>query len=443
MHATLAPAVQHSYAVQVHKFRHNKIHNGLKVADLDFTDPNSKLFTITECVYSIGNIPNRENPTPCIIQNARSNPDIDFTAIGDSGGFQIGKERIKDSPQNTESTFNWLVNNADLLMPVDIPTVPMYEKRYTIPEFQTFDGCLMASVRNLSHFDKLGSKNHEFFTIVQGRGKDADEWFDFVKHFHWNHWAIADTHALTIREILWRIFVFIQHGYFNRKRLRIHFLGIGDLKTAVILTTIQDVLRLRFPKCHTDISFDTSTAFLLAGRFISVYKKPILGAKHLVLESEKINKIEWADNPEPFPFQCSRVSKGLTKGDIVALEKGVPVITKYGYLIIQNHNLDVQLTTYDLINQLFKTIKDKEHLRQFVPTYLIESVELIKRILSAPFQGSQTTNTALDIFCQAKSVKTLEKSRNNIRRVNSSRAKVLKPVPTVTATSNVLPFNKK
>ena len=159
----------------------------------------------------------------------------------------------------------------------------------------------------------------------------------------------------------------------------------SDLKTAVLLTTLRDVLRHRFPSCSIHVSYDTSTPFLLACKFLTALDAPTITANSLCVSMQRIDKISWVGSQEKFPCSFSTISKYLRKGDIVRKNwKGEVVVDRLGYLMLANHNVDVYVSSIDAVNQLLKSNASKSYLQQHLPYHLLEATEAIEAILLAP-----------------------------------------------------------
>ena len=202
-----------------------------------------------------------------------------------------------------------------------------------------------------------------------------------IKHYDFYGWAIAGPQKKQMKHILWRVLALIEDGKFDRDETWLHFLGVADLKTAVLLTKLRDVLRDKYSTCHIEVSFDTSTPFKIAGRAFSAYTLPVLGKGNLSMPMKSIDKPSWAGSKEAFPFQGSELAKNLSKGDIVR-SGGEP--DTLGYLMLQNHNIETQVVAIDAIHKVLAEDFSRSHLEQLVPRYLLEAQSAIEDVLGQP-----------------------------------------------------------
>ena len=91
--AIYLPSIQQPFAKAVYSKRAPKdrvFPTGLKMSDLDFINPKSKLWHYGYALYSAGQFTDLRN-MPCAVTNR----DPRVLMLGDSGGFQIGKGSFK------------------------------------------------------------------------------------------------------------------------------------------------------------------------------------------------------------------------------------------------------------------------------------------------------------------------------------------------------------
>ena len=137
--AVYLPAMQHGYASAVDNnklLKGRDFPKGLKLTDLDFLNPKSKLWHYGYALYSAGQFTDAR-PKACAVANR----DREHTTIlGDSGGYQIGKgtlrgtEHLKRAKTSAEVCelwrqsgdirkwiVQWLEDNSDYAMTIDMP----------------------------------------------------------------------------------------------------------------------------------------------------------------------------------------------------------------------------------------------------------------------------------------------------------------------------------
>ncbi|MBL4801046.1 MAG: hypothetical protein JKY45_04075 [Emcibacter sp.] len=384
-HAIYLPALQTQYTqgvVQPKAFR--PLPNGATLKDLNFFEPNSKFFNINAALYSAGLINNKKNPPKCMVTQRVRCKNQDTLIMGDSGGYQIMSQNRLLSASERLETYQWLVNTCDLAMTLDVPTAGMYKG--TSIHYPTFDDCLLTTFRHLYAFNNYGAKNEYFLNVLQGHGlHHQDLWYDVVKRFDFYGWAFAGEDKTTMKLVLYRILALIEDGKFDKDETWLHFLGVGDLKTAVLLTTLRDVLRHKFPHCRIEVSYDTSSPFLAGGKNLTALDKPKITSNRMTIPSVRVDKSTWAGSNAPFPCKGSEISKYLTKGDIIIKDwRGVKRPDNLGYLMLQNHNVEVQINSIDAIHQILKRGLTKSKLRPLVPTYLLEAQDAIADVLLQP-----------------------------------------------------------
>ncbi len=91
--AIYLPAIQHGFAKDVYSnkaIKNRAFPSNLKLTDLDFINPRSKLWYYGYGLYSAGQFTDLRN-----IGCSVTNRDEKVTILGDSGGFQIGKGSFK------------------------------------------------------------------------------------------------------------------------------------------------------------------------------------------------------------------------------------------------------------------------------------------------------------------------------------------------------------
>lgn len=411
-HAIYLPAITRNYAEYAYEVSalYRSLPRGLSLDDLDVFNTNSKLFHLKAALYSAGHYSHFHSQKNNLVFNIDKSQVLRPTIMGDSGGHQIANGTLTLTQLKVQQIYEWLIQHSDVAMTLDVPP------SYVNPIYGDFETCLKVSMDNLSEFISLGARNHHFLNVLQF-GSDitqAEYWYDNVKGAGLYGWAFAGRKKYKLKYILWMLLRLINDGAFEKAHTWIHFLGIGDLKTAILLTAIRDALNWRFEHCHTVISYDTTSPMTEAVQRLSYYGSPQLSTKRATVPINRIDKATWIDSNEPFPCDFSMLGRVLTKGDIIQSKyNGDFWIDRLSWLMLQNHNLEVQLRSIDKVNQLFKLSVPEQHLGQLLPYSLIEARNVIFKVL-------MTKNTK-------QSLVELTKPKNLIALDNTYSPKLIDP----------------
>lgn len=379
--ALYSPAVFASYAQGAAKSLIPP--EGITMADLDFTNQSSNSFSMPVALSSAGVADISPIPKPCIFTQRNRNSADNMVLIGDSGGHQIAKNTLTLTKQLVEDIFYYQAGTCDIGHTLDIPTAPMYDqlKNNEVYSRPTFDACLFETVKYLEVFKSLGAHDHRFLNVLQGRGiTDTDIWYDTVKAYEHYGWSFADMQSNPLQLTIWRILRLIEDGMFDRESTWLHFLGVGDLKTSLILTTILRCLRSRFDgQCTINISYDTKTPFIQAVN-LGYMKTPNLSASQFNFSWGQVDTYNWMANvSEKFPVSDTYVGNLLTKGDLIYENwNNEGDIDEIRTLILSNHNLEMSLLAIDGAHKAL----DNEQF-QMIPTNLINAINAIKFIFNA------------------------------------------------------------
>lgn len=307
--AIYVPSVGPHYATTVFAQNWNRaLPKGIEPGDLNFLDPNNKLFRISHAMTSAGQA--LKQTKPCIItQRDRANTIV----IGDSGGFQVagGSLIVKDDADRIK-ILRWLEAHANVAMTLDVPPGPLLKGGYRYTSFQE---CLAETVYNLKVFTKY-RKNYDmrFLNVLQGNNQaQADAWYDAVKVFSFEGWAFAGLLRHNIYQFCRRIIIMCKEGQIQQKEW-IHVLGTNELETAVLLTAVQRAIN-RYINRDLRISYDTSSPFRNLA-WNNVYGLPKFGSKRMVIPTHRILAgAKYLNSPVRWPWQ-SALGDHMTMGDV-------------------------------------------------------------------------------------------------------------------------------
>lgn len=257
--AIYTPSVSPSYAIDAYaKNWQRPLPQGINSGDFDFLDPANPLFRWSHVLYSAGQALKQNNG--CIITER----DRKFArVIGDSGGYQIANnsktlDPIRDRPR----ILNWLETHCDLAMTLDVPTG---NTRFVNHDYayKDFDACLDATLDHLDFFAANRTPGKvRWLNVIQGNNPhQADRWYEAVKHYPFEGWAIAGVMRRNMYEVCRRVITMANDGLLQTKSW-IHVLGTSTLDMAVMLTALQQAINKHINP-HLRISYDTASPFIM------------------------------------------------------------------------------------------------------------------------------------------------------------------------------------
>ncbi len=419
-YAVYLPAVQPQYARGVVQNNYTQsLPNGLTVSDLNYLKGGSKLFDIHAALYSAGHIGNHRESPPCMISTRPRGRKQNTVVVGDSGGYQIATGQLKMTPTKREEIYDWLTRTCDVSMTLDVPVWALGTDKMS--GYDTFEDCLYGTIEHLDVFRALGAENHRFLNVLHGRSiEEADRWYDAVKHFSFYGWAMggnlrpeancSDGDQTPFSMMLWRIVTMLRDGMFDRDQVWIHFLGVGDLKTALLLTTLKNTLNQMLPCCRVEITYDTSSPSQLA-RFLSGISSLKTSKTNLCYKTINVDKELWADNGLSLPFVSSTISKYLTMGDVVKRTmRGELIVRELGYLILENNNVEAVIGVIDAAHKILNSGLSRVQLNQVFPYHLLDAQDAIENVLT-----QQTVKKAKEVLMSPVTQEYISNAYNNVK----------------------------
>lgn len=354
----------------------------LEPKDLDFFNPGSKLFYLPAALYSAGLIGDFANPKPSMVTNRQR---ADTAVLGDSGGFQIISGNLHVSNDHDRyQIFSWQENQCDIAMTLDIPTAAIAKEE---SNYISFEQCLTGTLVHLKSYERFYQRSDlKLLNVLQGRnGEEADIWYDAVKHYDFDGWAFAGPLKTDLYEVMRRILIMLDEGKLGGKRHWLHFLGVGKLKTAALMTVLRDALRERLNNDDIVISLDTSSPILAAGKFKTAYDDVVLSRSKFGLSKQTlpINDPTYVGSPEPFWFPTSPIGKLLTMGDLI-VKDDIHTNSRWDGLSAQmlaNHNVYIQMKGIKAANEALSKTR-AENMYQ-VPGAIYDAKEAIQEILGS------------------------------------------------------------
>jgi hypothetical protein len=421
----------------------------LGVEGLNFLNKEQSYFYYPDALYSAGhaqlNTQKSFTEESMIQQRDRKNTFI----LGDSGGFQIGKGVINfdwqhfwekqgdagyvgKADKTRMAILNWLEFTADYSMVLDIPTwaaAPINQERTGLKSFQD---CLSGTLFNNDFFLRNRQGKTKFLNVLQGGNNvDAEIWYEQVKHYPFEGWAMGGNNMKDVDLMLRRLIKLRDEKLLEPGRDVIHFLGTSKLELACLLTAIQRNIRKHINP-NMKVTFDCASPFL-ATAYGQVYTQHVHSNKRFSYIMDKaVDDKRLARSTLPFPWG-SPVGERVTMGEVCWYRPGDT--NKFGkecktswdsfsYAIMMAHNVYQHIESVQRANALLdsscalyqpdpsKFSKAKGVSAEFsnwVPRAVIYGVELINRVFT-----SETPYTELDnaqaLLAELNGKKTLKSS---------------------------------
>ena len=349
--AVYIPSVSPGYAMKAYAKNWDRaLPKGVTPEDMNFLDPNNKIFRISHVMSSAGQALNQS--APCIITERDRSATI---MIGDSGGYQIANGRLKiNGTADIQRILSWLEYHADIAMTLDVPTGSLL----TNPDYPygTYRDCLNATLVYLEYFQKhRKGSNTKFLNVLQGNTtQETDVWYKAVKNYDFEGWAFAGKMRHNFFNLCRRLIQMVNENKLQSKHW-IHVLGTNEIETAIGLTAIQRALT-KHVSDKIRISYDTSTPFRILG-WSQAVTFPNFDKHSMTISTELIpddpsfyqSNIRW-----PWP---SAFGDRLTMGDICARNSLPPskTLDNQSSQYVAFHNLTAICSAIALANRIFDT----------------------------------------------------------------------------------------
>ena len=278
-YATFIGKQQSTEYVETSRIPKNFTHG---VESLNFLNPTQGQFQYKWCLYSAGHADldvNRDSPKEDMF---RKRDKTTSWALGDSGGFQIGKgvwegdwkdPTCPKAQKKRESVLAWMDAYMDYGMILDIPAwVARSPKGQKATGITTYEEACQATNINNEYFMKHRSGACKFLNVLQGENHtEADDWYERMKKFcdpkqypdtHFNGWSMGGQNMCDIHLVLKRLVALKFDGLLEKGvHDFMHFLGTSKLEWATLLTDIQRAIRKHHNPNFT-VTFDCASPFL-------------------------------------------------------------------------------------------------------------------------------------------------------------------------------------
>jgi hypothetical protein len=417
--AIYLPAIQHGFAKDVYSnkaIKNRAFPSNLKLTDLDFINPRSKLWYYGYGLYSAGQFTDLRN-----IGCSVTNRDEKVTILGDSGGFQIGKGsfkalshlyKCKTGAEVCEGwryaddvrhfIVKWLELHSNYAMTIDMPLWAKLPQNAHTPFHKcTTDELIKLSVENLKFIKDNKQGKTKWLSVVQGtNAKDSIKWWKAIKDIKFDGWAMAGSVGwrgikedkkngidgkMGILTLLEMLLIMRDDGAFEAGRDWIHMLGVSQPVWAVLFTAMQRGIR---KNCNPNmrISYDSASPFQLGGKYQRVARYPKFGRRMdtwtISAHVGPINSDYINHSPSPqFPFD-SPISNHFNLSHINVSPKNDSKVffdTVSGH-ILTNHNAYVYVRSLLEANELIAMRPSEADAA--VPKPLIDSYYLIEELFS-------------------------------------------------------------
>jgi len=151
--------------------------------------------------------------------------------FGDSGGYQIATGILKWDSTIQQKIFEWLEENSDIAMNIDIPTRGMYEGK--------FEECLKISSENFKYFHDNQTGKTRFLNVLQGTNQgEYKRWYDEVKQYDFQGWAIGG--GRNIYNLMSALAILLEgKEHLNKNNKVLHILGVSKIADFLLLGQLQ------------------------------------------------------------------------------------------------------------------------------------------------------------------------------------------------------------
>jgi hypothetical protein len=261
--------------------------------------------------------------------------DPSVQVMGDSGGFQLATGAIQWDPSFKETIFNWLEENSDIAMNLDLPP------RVTLQG--KFNECLDISLENFKYFETHQSGKTAYLTVLQGDNEqEYNYWYNKVKDFNFRGWAFGNCRNVT--NLMYSLALMIKNKEFLKPNNNyLHILGASKLYDFFLYEYLQMCLN-DYTGGKVQVSTDSSSPALMTvyggyyfdadykyGGFVTAYME---------------RNMNFNENGElPCKLVNCPACAGRTYKDIIEWKTS-------SYMYMTNHNMHIFLDTIRTIKRL-------------------------------------------------------------------------------------------
>lgn len=367
------------------------------IDDLDFLDPIKGQYWYPWILYSAGH-------AQLDLQKAKEQESLihkrnkeETFVVADSGGYQLSTGVLKFDHINPDTMrhkiLKWMESTADYSMILDIPTTScsnpksfIYQESKTKNQNDMFRDCLNYTIDNCQYFLKHRTPGAtKLLNVLQGRNDtEGDIWWDQVKDFDFEGWAIPGNLKADMRMFFRRLIIMRDGGYLTKhnENMLIHFLGISRLTAGLAYTTIQKEMRKHINE-KTIITYDAASPFVSTakGKGYTEYNitRNRLAYKMNILPDDT----RYYQSDELWPWRDSPMGKETTIGDICCYKEKGRRSTWDGmsYVLIMNMNVNMHIKALQHANRLYEL--DDKVANAYIPSNLLQFRDLVGEILTS------------------------------------------------------------
>ena len=349
--------------------------NGIE--GMNFLNKEQAYFYYPYALYSAGHaqldLKKTDKEEAMVQQRDRKNTFI----LGDSGGFQIAKGVIKFDWENfmekpgdvgykgsadktRGAILNWLEHTADYSMVLDIPTWaarPPLNERTGLKSFQQ---CLDGTLYNNAWFLANRQNKTKFLNVLQGsNNEEADIWYDNVKHFPFEGWAMGGNNMQDAHLVLRRLIQMRDEGMLAPGKDVIHFLGTSRLEWTIFLTAIQRALR-EHVNPNMLVTYDCASPFVSVAYGLSYTQHVHSNDRFTYVMEKAVDNRDLSGSKIPWPWS-SPIGERLTMGDVCYYKPGQEnkngKVSRtswdtFSYSLIMGHNVYQHIESVQRANTL-------------------------------------------------------------------------------------------
>jgi hypothetical protein len=407
--AVYLPAIQYPFASTVdddkNRDKKRPFPKGIKLTDLDFLNPKSKLWHYGYGLYSVGQFADASPKACCVTNRDKSCT----TILGDSGGFQIGRGTLKgtehfkkaktsaevceiwrDSGDIRKRIVNWLEANGDYAMTIDMPLWARLPSQKDTPFHKcSVEELIAMTLDNLKYIQQNRKGKAKWLSVLQGtNGKDSKQWWDAVKKFKFDGYALAGGTSWRggLENVLTYVLMMRDDNALEAGQDWMHMLGVSQPIWAVINTAIQRNVRKVCNNPNFRISYDSASPFQAAGKYQSVARYPKLLSKMaswtMSMHEAPINPL-YANSNGAYRFPFPSPLGDLLTLDHLNVKGGDFQKRPYDHIsdhLLTNHNVWVYVRSFLEANELAFMLKSDAD--KAVPKQLLEAIAFIEMILA-------------------------------------------------------------
>lgn len=406
--AVYLPAMQYPYASAVDNNKmlgEREFPAGIKLTDLDFLNPKSKLWHYGYALYSAGQFTDARPKACCVTNRDRSKT----TVLGDSGGFQIGKGTLKGtehfkkaktpdevcemwrgSKDVRQRIVKWLDAHSDFAMTIDMPLWARDPANSKTPFHKcTIEQLIDLSVENLDYIQRNSNGSTKWLNVLQGTNpKDSKQWWDAVKSYRMGGWALAGSVGWRggLDSVLHYVMLMRDDNAFEKGQDWVHVLGVSQPTWAVLLTALQRGIRKHCKNPNLRVSYDSASPFQAGGQRQQVVRYPKftrdIASWVMTAHEAPVNPMYAGKAGEAFHFPYpSPLGDMLTLNHINVRggEFNAKTLDTISTHLLTNHNCWVYVRSFLEANEL--VYMHKSEADKAVPQKLLDTCAFIEDLL--------------------------------------------------------------